>query len=577
MKEQFAGVPEDLVIEKMKELGNVILFAHLADPKYLNIEPDPFNRWVFKVEMSTADQCGNVIDFDHITKCCEQFGFHRANDLETEGHKSELKTMMFRFIDAKENAGTIYRNQNNNQKESQMKNQVKKSKRVHVENVGDLLDELVKLEHAANMKIAASGVDAHLGVEQGVGLINIKTNDEVTFSMNVSDANASYAFGALKCALDRAMKSLIKVPDNHVTVPENADIARVETNGTGIEKLKSQLDAVVDNANIRLVEIRNGGKIDDVAVCYVLDGSHVVVKAGDIEIARESLGDKSAFYHCRSAIWRSVDAAKPGRAKRTAVVEKQIARASGSTSMDFSARLDAVIESANEKLRELGELAMHVESDSVGVYVKSGNLPVYSLPKGVGNAGDALEKVSKEVWAFVDATRGVVDRRKHNLQRSQELETDSGWDMAMIERANPSIDKSEPWKLGPNPDAAAAIVEAAKKAVKSFNASLRFKFDDAVSEMIGPDEMKLSVKGFTRGIVVAYGNTPCLVTTFPLVANNATTEETAVYVNTTIAAIGESRMKFYTRIATEHARQERLRELAAKKDALVSEIEAMAM
>lgn len=457
-----------------------------------------------------------------------------------------------------------------------MKNESKKSKRINIKCVDDLVDALVFLEEMANKRIADSGADAHVGVEQGVGLINIKANDEVKFSMNVSDTNASYAFGALKRALDRAMKSLIKVDDNQVT-PACSEIARVETNGIGIDKLKAQLDAVVDNANIRLVEIRNGGKIDDVAVCYVLDGSHVVVKAGDLEIARESLGDAKAFYRCRSAIWRSVDAAKPGRAKRTAVVEKQIARASESTSRDFSARLDAVIESANEKLRELGEPAMHVESDSVGVYVKAGNLPVCSLPKGVGNAGDALEKVSKEVWAFVDATIGAANRRKPDLQRSQELETDSKWDMAMIERTNPSVDKSEPWKLGPNPDASAAIVEAAKKAVKSFNASLRWKFDDAVSEVIGPNEMKLSVKGFTRGIVVAYGNTPCLVTTFPLVANNATVEETVAYVSTTIASIGESRMKFYTRIATEHARQEKLRGLAAKKDALASEIAAMAM
>ena len=64
---------------------------------------------------------------------------------------------------------------------------------------------------------------------------------------------------------------------------------------------------------------------------------------------------------------------------------------------------------------------------------------------------------------------------------------------------------------------------------------------------------------------------------FPLVGNNSSVDETAAYVGSHIASIGESRMKYYAGLVEEHNRQNKMRELAAKKDALESEIAAMAM
>lgn len=461
-----------------------------------------------------------------------------------------------------------------------MKNQNKKSKRINIECVEDLVDALIDIEEAANDKLADLGVKSSVKVEEGVDLINVKIDDQVVFSMKVTDANSSAAFGPLKNAIERAKKSIMpKAEEPEVLTDALPDKPKKAFKKMDVDEFNSQLESVVEKANVRLVEIRNGGKIDDVAVCFVFDGGRCIVRSGDREIADVLVPDDvfGAFKRCREAIWQSVDDAKLSNAgldERHERPRKEMAgEGSGHT---FSERLDSLLAEANAKLAEMGETALAVTKDSVGVYVAAGNIPLCSLPKGVGDASMAIKKISEKVWSFVDSTRGAVERRKHNAERASELENDSGWDMAMIERANPSIDRSEPWKLGPNPEAAMEIVEAAKKAVKAFNASLRFKFEE-VSELIGQDAMRLSVKGFTRGLAVLCGPDTCLVTNFPLVANNATTEETATFVGTSVASIGESRMAFYTRISEEHARQKKMRELAAKKDALESEIAAMAM
>ena len=191
-----------------------------------------------------------------------------------------------------------------NNKGKEMKNQNKKSKRVNIECVDDLVDALVDIETSINDKLADLGVESSVRVEEGIDIVNVNIDDKTVFSMRVTDATASSAFGSLKSALERAKKSLMpKVETASVVVDElPAKAEKPIRNDLAEDNLKARLDAVVENANIRLVEIRNGGKIDDVAVCYIFDGTDVVVKAGDLEIARERLGDAKAFYRCRSAI-----------------------------------------------------------------------------------------------------------------------------------------------------------------------------------------------------------------------------------------------------------------------------------
>ena len=108
----------------------------------------------------------------------------------------------------------------NNKEKDKMKNKGKKSKRVNIECVDDLIDALVDIEDNVNDKLYDLGVKQAVKVEQGVGLVNIKIDDKVMFSMNVTDASASSAFGALKSAIDRAKKSLM--PKEESAKPKEA-------------------------------------------------------------------------------------------------------------------------------------------------------------------------------------------------------------------------------------------------------------------------------------------------------------------------------------------------------------------
>ena len=149
--------------------------------------------------------------------------------------------------------------------------------------------------------------------------------------------------------------------------------------------------------------------------------------------------------------------------------------------------------------------------------------------------------------------------------------------MAFVKKANPDADDSKPWDLGPNPEIASAIVKAVNDAVSIFNRSLLMIFGDVADLLGGKDEMRMTARGFTRGIVVSCGKAPCFITMFPLMGNNKTTEESVAFVTAKIAAIGESRTKFYQAVAAEHSRQEKLRSISEKRAALDEELKSMAM
>lgn len=453
-----------------------------------------------------------------------------------------------------------------------MKNTGKKSRRVKIECVSDLMDALIDLEMKANDQLADLGVKSAVKVEEGVGFVNIKLDDRVVFSMKVTDESASSAFGALRDAIDRAKKEVTpKAEEAEVLVDDLPANEKAVRNDMTEEKFRGELERLAEMANERLVE-HLGDKIDDVVINFTFDGGDTVVRSGQNELVTLHGHAWGAVKKAKAIVWPKVDALKSGKGSYSPKTEKPTRCES------FAERLDEIVKSANEKLAELGEPPISVDSDSVGVYLKAGDIPLCSLPKGVGSADEALDKAKTQVRKFVDTARGVVDRRKRNVERAKDLESDSAWDVAILKQANPAmeVEEDELWKLGPNAEAAATIVEAAKKSIRAFNASLRFRFDE-VSALIGPDAMKLSLKGFTRGIVVSFGTEPCFISMFPLVTNNAEVEETAMYVGATIEAMGKTRMEYYERVSKECGRQAQMRELAAKKDALEGEIAAMAM
>lgn len=464
----------------------------------------------------------------------------------------------------------------NRTKEKTMKNQNRQSKRIKIESIGDLMDALVNVEESENRKLSDAYVGSTVSVEEGVDVVNVKSDDKIVFSMRVTDENASAAFGALKDALERARKALMPKVESPEVVTDVIphDNTRKPFKRMDADGFNDQLNAVVDNANARLAEIRGGSDIKDVVIAFVFDGGRCIVRSGDRDIADEVTTDDiwASFKRCRAAIWQCVDDAKPAKARRTFErFDRRVEKP------DFAHKLQGVVDSANDKLREIGENELSVESDVVGFYVKSGTLPVASLPKGVGSADEALEKITEKVWSFVNSAKGAAERRKQCSERAAEVEADSQWDMSFVKKANPEADESKPWALGPNPEMASAIVKAVNDAVSTYNRSLLMMFGEVAEILGGKDGMRLTAKGFTRGIVVSVGKSPCFITMFPLMGNNKTTEESVAFVTAKIAAIGESRTKFYQAVAAEHARQEKLRSISEKRAALDEELKAMAM
>lgn len=439
-----------------------------------------------------------------------------------------------------------------------MKNQNKKSKRVNIESFVDLIDALIEVEKSTNAKLADAGVRSSVRVEEGVGHVIIKSNDDTVFSMPVQYGSEEAAFGPLKKAIERAGKALMpKAVEPEVVMDKLPAAGEMPE-----EKFRSEMDKLAETANVRLVEYL-GQDISACVINFTYDGADTIVRSGQTEMGSLHGHTWSEVKRAKSIVWPKVDELKRGVSQ-------------GHRGGSFAERLDEIVKSANAKLAEMGEPQLVVEADSAAFYVKAGSIPLFSLPKGVGSADDALAKAKAKIFGWLGEVRGVVDRRKHNARRAQDLEANSAWDMAVLAKANPEMDKSELWRLGPNADAASTLVEAAKKAVKAFNASLRLRFE-GVEGVMPKDDMKMSFRGLTRGIIVSFGDEPCFVSMFPLVGNNASVGETASYVEATIASIGESRMRFYASIEAELARQEKFKDLAARRDALESEISAMAM
>lgn len=414
-------------------------------------------------------------------------------------------------------------------------------------------------------------MQTQIHVEQGVDVVNLKVGDQTRFSIKVDDSTASSAFGKLKSALERAKKSLMPKAQEAEVVSGDLPCEKTRKTFLTPDSFNDKMNEVVNYANDRLAEILGAKGASESVIAFAYDGGRCIVRSGDREIADEITTDDifKSFKRCKSAIWRCVDDAKPWMAKKTQDGHRDAPR-------NFGHEMESVVGAVNEKLREIGASEIAMESDAVGTYFKSGALPVASLPK-VGNAKDALKKASDKLWSYFNSVKGSTERQKQTAERASEIEANSSWDLAFVKRANPEADVTRPWSLGPNPEIASAIVKAANDSAAAFNKGLPMMFGEISDLLGGRDEMKMSVKGFTRGIVVSFGKTPFLITMFPLVGNNATTDEIVAGVVAKVAAVGESRIEHYRTISAEYSRQEKMRELAEKRAAIDEELKAMAM
>jgi hypothetical protein len=430
------------------------------------------------------------------------------------------------------------------------------------------------------------GSNTYVKVEEGVDLINIKLGEKVVYSMRVTDDNASRAFGALKSAINSAKKSAMPNVEEPKVIVDELHAERVERVRTWKsdmtdDQFKKELDMLAEAANERIIEHVGKDKLQDHVIYFLYDGDDTIVRSGITCLATLHGHSSGAVKKAKSVVWPMVDGL---RVKSSKIEKKENPDCRHDRGGLFSDRLKDEVDAANKKLSEIGEANLAVETDSAGFYLLHGKIPVFSVAKGVGSADEALDRARARIWEYVNGVRGVVDRRKNNEKRASEVEADSSWSVEILKKANPSIEDSEAWnvavkdgevwKFGPNPDAAAVIVEAAKKAKNAFNAQIRFKFD-SIEDCIGDGNKRMKVSGYMRGVVVSFGNDPCFISTFPVVGNNSTVEEAAAYVERTLSAIGESRIKFYESICAEMSRQKKLRDMAAKRDSINKEMESI--
>lgn len=214
----------------------------------------------------------------------------------------------------------------------------------------------------------------------------------------------------------------------------------------------------------------------------------------------------------------------------------------------------------------IDDVVMTAETDSAGLYVHSGNTPVISVARAKSEG--TLRMIKSRIWDVVNATKATVERRLAQKAEADELaESDSKMSAAAAALKAAGLDTAI-LGVGINLEAASAIADAAKKAVKSANRGVYLYFGNVCDALYGGAEgAKMKVKGYAGGLVVLAGDKPCLVTRYPKVANNATIERTIAYIEADIKSLGESRRRYFSDVQRELEKEEMMHEKAATIDA----------
>ena len=231
--------------------------------------------------------------------------------------------------------------------------------------------------------------------------------------------------------------------------------------------------------------------------------------------------------------------------------------------------VNKVIEAANAKMADIvsggfpftfDEVKLTAEADSAGIYVRSGNTPVCAVVRA-GNPDSAIGEIKDAVWSVVDATRTAVERRQSIKADADALADEAAQKEKAIE-ALKSAGLSTDMLGGVDTAAAEAIVDAAKKAVRNANKGLFM----AIGNLMPLNEAKMTVKGHSNGVVILAGGKPCLVTRFPKDLNNKGVERTLKFIAADVAALNDSRRRYFERVRRDADRAERLRACAAELD-----------
>lgn len=354
-------------------------------------------------------------------------------------------------------------------------------------------------------------------------------------------------------------------------------------------KAMNRLNDLIERANRKLKTITSEGypvQFEDVKFSADEFDGVITVESGNEVIAEGN------FDECKTAVWTKVDSVRKEveamtgfTAEATPVPEPghnftkrfdHPPRKEWLSEFDFLVKMvNETVDKANEELGEIvkngypfsiDDVVMTAETDSAGLYVHSGNTPVISVARAKSEG--TLRMIKSRIWDIVNATKATVERRLAQKAEADELaESDSKMSAAAAALKAAGLDTAI-LGVGINLEAASAIADAAKKAVKTANRGVYLYFGNVCDALYGGAEgAKMKVKGYAGGLVVLAGDKPCLVTRYPKVANNATIERTIAYIEADIKALGESRRRYFSNVQRELEKEEMMHEKATTIDA----------
>lgn len=359
----------------------------------------------------------------------------------------------------------------------------------------------------------------------------------------------------------------------------------------------SKINDLIDHANRKLRSITVIGfpfSFEDVRMSADVDEEtgDIVVTAGGEEIA------SGTFAEAKAAVWSKVDSirneveAVGGSAEEAAPQGRvnyghhhdhaEKPKREWLSDFDFLVkRVSEVAEAANSRLAEivgggypfaLDDVKVSVTTDTAGMYVTSGSTPLVSIPR---SKTDSLREIKSKIWEMVDSARSTVERRVAQKAEADALAAESGKITKAAEALRAAGCDTSLLGGGVNLEAAKAVADAAKKAVRAANRGMYLHFGDVCDLLYGDRKGSLlTLKGYVGGIVVMAGGKPCLVSRFPKVANNSTIERTTAFVEADIKAIAESRRRYFRTVQSELEKAQLMHEKAEAIDAANAEIAA---
>lgn len=301
-----------------------------------------------------------------------------------------------------------------------------------------------------------------------------------------------------------------------------------------------EIASVIEHANRKLAIITKDGypeRFEDVRLTVEEGDFGIAVLSGTNQIW---FGGEESFAEAKAAIWSAVDNT---RARVQALVGDESPR-EVYRERPAQYNLEAIVSEANAELRvvtatgfpfSFGEVEIRVESDRAGLYVYSGAALVAAIAKGHEYA------VANEIRDVVEVTRVATERRGHLREEARKLCEESQTHekcVATLEAAG--LPATNLVRMD------SALMERVKRVAQESIRQANKALDFVAAG--GFRKGKLALRIYSLGFVVLADGKPCLVTRFPRVLNNKSTERLLSYISSDIAALADSRRRYFAEV-----------------------------